>query len=935
MTDQPIREMLVSTFDRNFLVEASAGSGKTTILVERLVQMIVGGHAKIQETAALTFTRKAAAEMRARFFLRLEQLARDTDDERTRKRLREALEQRHQTYIGTIHGFCARLLHEYAVEANLPAMFQEIDPEAEEELRRQAWEAWVIRCDETDQTQKRKGETSLFVTAHSWRSRLREVGLNVEDLRREFDTLCNYSDVTDWPAAEVTCPDYSGLAQELNEYHAHMRTLAPQLPPKVPDKLMAAYRRLPRLAALQPVSPTADQFFRFLDHYKPLKKNDVKASKWPGKLAQSRSEAKRWNDFCEHKVMPLLHAWRAHRYPLVISFLKESAAYYEQERYRRGLLTFQDLLLNSVKLVKNNSAARKSIAQQWKRLLVDEFQDTDPLQAELLFLITGDGRKSGKETGRKAEDVPQLPRPGSLFLVGDPQQSIYRFRRADIAVYEQVKSNWDNCGELVHLTANFRAQPSLVRWINSTFTELFKTYPVPYQAVFVPMEPGRGDEKIPGSLRILPIQSGTKENVAENEAQVIARFIHQSIQADDPGLSGELSVDDFLILTTQRNRLSAYSQALQRWGIPHQITGGAGLNEFPGLQLIKLLLAAATQPANESAVVGLLRSELAGLSDADLFEYQRSGGRFHWDSLPDNSSAHAETIGNLFSHLQTLAGDLGSMSVSTALERTLIKLGVPVWSQEQNESGLNDLAAALMYLRGVESRAHTVQGVLTGLERLLSRELRRDSLFVPSQAGTGVRIMNLHKAKGLEARVVILADSAVGRGIPPPTLHVERRGSISSGHLHLKKQLGPFQALSLAHPINWQQYEDEELKYLHAERCRLLYVAATRARDLLVVCSLTGENEDPNRRNPWADLLSFASGARRLEVQTQNDGPGLQQKRPKEADVPSTSLQPLSSAVNAWSTCLAPTVQLPSHTEINQSSHLHNWAEEWQSNSNP
>jgi ATP-dependent helicase/nuclease subunit A len=774
---------------------------------------------------------------------------------------------------------------------------------------------------------------------------LREVGINVEDLRHEFDTLCDYSDVTNWPAEEVKCPDYSDLAQELKEYHAHMQVLAPQLPPKVPDKLMAAYRRLPRLAALQPASPTADQFFRFLDHYKPLKKTDIKATRWPGKFAQSSSETKRWNDFCEHKVIPLMHAWRAHRYPLVISFLKESAAYYEQERYRRGLLTFQDLLLNAMKLVKNHSVARKSIAQQWKRLLVDEFQDTDPLQAELLFLITGEGRKSAKATGRKAEDMPLIPRAGSLFLVGDPQQSIYRFRRADIAVYEQVKSNWESCGELVHLTANFRSQPSLVEWVNSTFTELFKAYSVPYQATFVAMVPEREKEKESNSplkcLRILPVPvevaGKSKEKVAEYEANAIAQFIDQSLK-NAAASKTDLSADDFLILTTQRNRLSAYSQALQRWDIPHQITGGAGLNDFRGLHLIKLLLTAATQPVNESALVGLLRSELIGLSDAELFEYQRGGGRFHWNCPQSDSIPHAQEIGNLFSHLRTMAGDLGSMSISAALERTLIKLGLPVWAREQNESGLGDLAAALMYLRGVESRAHTVQGVLTGLERLLSRELRRDSLFVPSQAGTGVRIMNLHKAKGLEARVVILADSAAGRGFPSPNLHVERQGSIPSGYLHFKKQLGPFQAISLAHPLNWQQYENEELKYLQAERCRLLYVAATRARDLLVICSLTREEEDQNRHNPWADLLRFSAGSGKLELQTQDNEPNLRKKATQgqscaEPDIPSPSSQPLSSAASAWSTCLTPTVQLPPYTEINQSPHLHNWFEEWQASS--
>ena len=125
--DHEMRERLTSCFDRNFIVEASAGSGKTTVLVERLVQMLATGACKVNELAALTFTRKAAGEMRSRFFVRLEAACYASDDERTRTRLAQALEQVHQAYIGTIHGFCARLLREYATEAGLPIGFTEVE----------------------------------------------------------------------------------------------------------------------------------------------------------------------------------------------------------------------------------------------------------------------------------------------------------------------------------------------------------------------------------------------------------------------------------------------------------------------------------------------------------------------------------------------------------------------------------------------------------------------------------------------------------------------------------------------------------------------------------------------------------------------------------------------------------------------------------------
>ncbi|HMP17866.1 MAG TPA: UvrD-helicase domain-containing protein [Gemmatales bacterium] len=144
-SDHALRERLITCFDRNFLVEASAGSGKTTVLVERLVQMLASGASKVHELAALTFTRKAAGEMRTRFFVRLEAARQASSDGRVRERLGTALEQIHQAYIGTIHGFCARLLREYATEAGLPWAFQEIESEDEREILEEWWNQWLLR----------------------------------------------------------------------------------------------------------------------------------------------------------------------------------------------------------------------------------------------------------------------------------------------------------------------------------------------------------------------------------------------------------------------------------------------------------------------------------------------------------------------------------------------------------------------------------------------------------------------------------------------------------------------------------------------------------------------------------------------------------------------------------------------------------------------
>ena len=211
--DQHVRDQLVTDFNRNFLVEASAGSGKTTVLVERLVQMLALGHAKVNEIAALTFTRKAAGEMRSRFFIRLEAVRASAEDSRTKKRLTEALDSVHQAYIGTIHGFCARLLRDYANEAGLPAGFAEMSEDDQRDLQDEVWDNWLRQ---------------LTLNNDSMIDELDKVGLRLEDLHDSFLRFSDYSDVADWPSTEVKLTDISGLREKLTEYHQHMAGAWPQ-----------------------------------------------------------------------------------------------------------------------------------------------------------------------------------------------------------------------------------------------------------------------------------------------------------------------------------------------------------------------------------------------------------------------------------------------------------------------------------------------------------------------------------------------------------------------------------------------------------------------------------------------------------------------------------------------------------------------------------
>ncbi len=227
---------IVNDLDRNMLVEAAAGTGKTASMVERMVALLAGGRCKeIRTLAAVTFTRKAAAELRARFQVRLERAVREAAGEE-RERLEKALANIEQVFIGTIHSFCARLLRERPVEAGVDLAFEEIDEDVDQRLRSEAWEELSA--------------TLLIEDAEDLRAQLDRLGLALEDLENSFLRFADFPDVDEWPApAEGRKePDLADARGELQRYVAHMRRLAPDLPAQWGnDSLIPQFRRLPRV----------------------------------------------------------------------------------------------------------------------------------------------------------------------------------------------------------------------------------------------------------------------------------------------------------------------------------------------------------------------------------------------------------------------------------------------------------------------------------------------------------------------------------------------------------------------------------------------------------------------------------------------------------------------------------------------------------------
>jgi ATP-dependent helicase/nuclease subunit A len=468
--DQASRDRIVLDLDTCLLVEAAAGTGKTTCMIARMIAVLRSGRARIDQIAAVTFTRKAAAEIRSRFQLDLEG-ALSSAEGQSRTRLAAALAHIDHCFIGTIHAFCARLLRERPVEAGVDISFAELDENEDYRLREQAWREHVATMIAEDDAVLPELETlGLKVIARtrnvaSLLAELEEMGLEAAQLGQTFLTLTDYPDVDDWPAPPRELPDPAPATAALREFmdYARKRKLADD-PGR--DKLMPKLEQLQRLMRYRDLKQPP-QLMEVLELFSSMKRTSIVQKNWPEGKDVAVQTLDKWNHFTATHAEPLLDAWRQRRYHFVMRAMRPAGDIYDRLRQQRNALNFQDLLLKSAELLRSHPSVRRYFQQRFTHLLVDEFQDTDPLQAEVMFLLTADDVNERQWQRCR-------PRPGALFVVGDPKQSIYRFRRADIVIYNRVRERIEETGgAVVPLTANFRSLPAVIDWINGCFDTMF------------------------------------------------------------------------------------------------------------------------------------------------------------------------------------------------------------------------------------------------------------------------------------------------------------------------------------------------------------------------------------------------------------------------------------------------------------------------------
>jgi ATP-dependent exoDNAse (exonuclease V) beta subunit len=518
-------------------------------------------------------------------------------------------------------------------------------------------------------------------------------------------------------------------------------------------------------------------------------------------------------------------------------------AEYSDRKRRQGKLDFVDLLCTVRDLIKGQQPVREYLQTRFKHVFVDEFQDTDPLQVEILLLLCGND--PSESDWRKI-----TPRPGKLFLVGDPKQSIYKFRRADLVFYREVRQTLADRGVgCVTLTQSFRSVPNIQQFVNAAFEEEMSGDVADGHAEWAPLERYRGEVAGRPCLIALPVpkpygtQRLSKQALAESLPDAIGSFVDWLVTRSGWGFRER----DIAVLFRKRNYSTTdltreVVRTLEARGIAHLLAGSKSLHHREEVETLRAALTAIEWPDDELSVFATLKGSLFAISDESLFLYRHRYGRLN----PFGKAEGVEPEFRPILEALVVLADLHRMrnrrpfaaTINVLLEATRAHAGFLLRPGGQqilaNVGRVAELARTYEMTSGISFRGF--------VEELTDKAEKEEAAEAPvlEEDSDGVRLMTVHSAKGLEFPVVILADLMTGLSRNEPEHHVDSQSKLS--------------AVELMGCAPWELREHARIEAARerAEGVRVAYVATTRARDLLVVPAV---GDDPYPTDSWLSPL--------------------------------------------------------------------------------
>lgn len=810
MPDAAARHRIEHDTAATLFVEAGAGSGKTTSLVDRIVTLVLDDGITLASIAAVTFTEKAGAELRDRLRDRFQQRSGQAAVEPHRSIAIQALDDLDAAAIGTLHSFAQRILTEHPIEARIPPLIEVLDEVGSSVAFAERWTALLADLLDDDAV----AEPLLLALA---------LGVELTDLRTLAQRLGS-----DWDliADRVLTPDPTPFAvPDLSAFAERARIVATHAAEcrDPDDKLLIHFVRLASALARFDAAPNDQGRLAEIQAMAAITYSNGKAGAWPDKPAVVAA-GKALKADAEALLTRITSDCLRHLTRWIGAKVLEAAG----ARRAEGRLEFHDLLVLARDLLRHHPAVREALHEHYERLLLDEFQDTDPIQIELAVRIAGGA--AAEQPRWQDVTVP----PGRLFVVGDPKQSIYRFRRASIATYLEAQ---ERLGERVHLTTNFRSVEPILLWIDDLFGTLIQ--PVERaQPQFVPLDAGptsgwNFDAGAPVTLLgarehdDAPNAATLREREAADVGVTVRRVLTERWLVRDGATSEwrQARLTDIAILVPARTSLPFLEDALAASGIPYRAEASSLVYQA---QEVRDLLATARAIADSSdrfALVTALRSPLFGCGDDDLWTFRRDGGVLSLFA-PVLDELAGTPVGSALAQLRDLAIRSRWLSPSELL-------GTLVTERRMFEVAAGDRQARDTWrrLRFVVDQARAWSAASQGgLRTYLAwaafqgEEVSRVAEAVLPETDTeSVRIMTIHAAKGLEFPIVILSGMSSQRrprsGVS--LLWTEAGYEVKTGKASQTEEF------EVAAPLDEQMGEYEHI--------RLLYVAATRAKDHLVV----------------------------------------------------------------------------------------------------
>ena len=829
--DEAARRLIREALDKTLFVEAGAGTGKTTSLVDRVTKLVSSGRTTLDRISAITFTEAAASELRDRIRENLEHSASDdkmTDEER--ERCRRGVDDLDQASIQTLHGFAGALLRERPLEAGLPPSFETMDAISSELAFEEAWTEWVDSS--LEEGSPHFQELSLAFSLGLSVSKMREVALKFHgnyDLMAEalFEDISRPapSAVRRLVAAsdefEPLC-DYSRLGESDVLFRHVQRLLRP----------------VRRLSAMEPDSPAA---YGLLQRILPLKQTRGRVTDWE-ESPEVGQNAGRYlketlKELDESANEEIAQARQSALVP-ILRALKEFVLAYAEERKGQGKAEFHDLLVWARDLLRDNIEVRDHFRSRFSHLLIDEAQDTDPIQAEIAMFLAEDVPEPAAAGGRPTDWARITPEVGKLFVVGDPKQSIYRFRRADARQMALLRERLG--GETVHLVQNFRSQEPIVDWVNCVFAswmaggndqaeyvDLIHRWEVATDHPFKPRAWSLGDA-----------MEGNVNEIRQAEAQAIAGVLAridgkwQVLDGEATNSSGveryrPAKLSDICILMPKRTGLRILELALDDANIPYRLEGASLIFATQEIRDLANCLKAIDDPADQVAVVAALRSPAFACNDIELLQFHQSAGVF--DYLSDHETSN-DPVGEALVELRRYHDARMWTPIADLIDRFIRERMLMEAALDHPRTREQWRRYRFMVERArafAEAGGNSLRPFLEWVDRQAKENNWVTETPAPEGDEEAVRIMTIHGAKGLEFPVVVLAGLHSDRQPPTDRVLFEREGN--------KVEVGIGGQRDRFATPGYEELLDKERGLADDEFVRLMYVAATRARDHLVV----------------------------------------------------------------------------------------------------